>query len=276
MYAESTPGPLTFTVSRGWLEKFFKRYELTIRRQSAIGNVDETPCWMDMPGETTMERAGVISVPLRTTGHEKARFIVVFGAMADGSKLPFVILKGIRPIPELSRIQGGVVAYSPNGWMNVQLTKDWVLRVWGSLSFSKSVLVWGAYRCHIMYTVKSVVTHSTNSLLSIIPGGLTKQLQPADISWNKPFKESYRKLYDEWMATGEKSFTPAGNMRPLPKPTVAQWVKTAWDVVSADIIKKYFRVSGISLKLDGSEMRAAFNHMGWHLRPEMTGSNALD
>ena len=102
-----------------------------------------------------------------------------------------------------------------------------------------------------MNTVKSVVTHRTNSLLSIIPGGLTKQLQPADISWNKPFK-SYRKLYDEWMATGEKSFTLAGNMHPPPKPTGVQWVKTAWDAVSADI-RKYFRVCGISLKPDGSE-----------------------
>ena len=50
--------------------------------------------------------------------------------------------------------------------------------------------------------------------------------------------------------TGEKSFTPARNM---PNPTVVQWVKTAWDAVSADIIKKYFRVCQISLKFDGSE-----------------------
>ena len=146
MYAESTPGPSsdasdgeassTFTASRGWLEKFFKRHGLTIRRHttisqrlpwdlvpkvvgfiihlrriplreniplSAIGNMDETPCWMDMPGETTVERADVRSVPPRTTGHEKARFTVVLGALADGSKLkPFVVLKVIRPIPELS------------------------------------------------------------------------------------------------------------------------------------------------------------------------------
>ena len=115
------------------------------------------------------------SVPLRTIGHEKARFAVVLGVMTDDSKLkPFVVLKGIRPIPEHSRIQGVVVAYSPNGCMNEQLIKDWVQCVWGSLSFSKWVLEWDAYRCHIMDTVKSVVTHRTNSLLSIIPGGLTK------------------------------------------------------------------------------------------------------
>ena len=73
-----------------------------------------------------------------------------------------------------------------------------------------------------MDSVKSVVTHRTNSVLSIIPGELTKQLQPADISWYKPFKESFLRFYDEWMATGEMSFTLAGNMHPLPKRTVVQ------------------------------------------------------
>ena len=55
-----------------------------------------------MPGEMTVERVGTRSVPLRTTGHEKSRFTVVLGAMADGWKLkPFVVVKGVRPIPEL-------------------------------------------------------------------------------------------------------------------------------------------------------------------------------
>ena len=40
--------------------------------------------------------------------------------------------------------------------------------------------------------------------VAIIPGGLTSQLQPADMSWNKPFKMAYRELCNEWMATAEK------------------------------------------------------------------------
>ena len=193
----------------------------------AIGNMDKTPCWLDMPGETTVEHVGARSVPLRTTGNEKSRFTVVLAAMADGWKLkPLVVLKGVRPIAELARISGVVVAYSRNGWMNEQLTKDWVMRVSSSFSFGKRILVWDAYKCHIMDSVKSIIKHHTNSEVIIIPAGLTKQL-PAAISWNKPFKEAYRKLYDEWMATGEKSFTLAGNMRAPSKPLVVQWVKTA-------------------------------------------------
>ena len=38
----------------------------------------------------------------------------------------------MRQIPELHKVQGVVVALSINGWMNEELTKDWVKRCWGS------------------------------------------------------------------------------------------------------------------------------------------------
>ena len=137
---ECEPAGPAFAASRGWLEKFLKRQEFKIRRQTtisqqlprelvpkvvgfimhlffnisilAIGNMDETPCWLDMPGETTVEHVGTRSVPLRTTGNEKSRFTVVLFAMAVGRKLkPFIVLKGVRPIAELDQISG-VVACS--------------------------------------------------------------------------------------------------------------------------------------------------------------------
>ena len=95
-----------------------------------------------MPGETTVEHVGARSVPLRTTGNEKSRFTVVLAATADGRKLkPYVVLKGACPIAELARISGVVVEYSRNGWMNEQLTIDWVMCVWGSFK------LWQANSC---------------------------------------------------------------------------------------------------------------------------------
>ena len=55
------------------------RYDL-----SCIGNMDEMPLWMDMPGDTTVERIGMRSIPVRSTGHKKARFTVVLAATANG------------------------------------------------------------------------------------------------------------------------------------------------------------------------------------------------
>ena len=102
--------------------------------------MDETlPCWLDMPGEMAVEHLGARSAPLRTTGHEKSCFTDVLDSMADGWKLnkPFVVLRGVCPIPEPIRISGVVVAYSQNGWLNEQLTKDWVMCVWDLFSFHK-------------------------------------------------------------------------------------------------------------------------------------------
>ena len=42
-------------------------------------------------------------------------------------------------------------------------------------------------------------------------------------------------------------------MRAPSKPFVVQWVKTVWDAVSVNVIKKSFWVSGIALNPDGCE-----------------------
>ena len=220
---------------------------------SFIGNMDETPLWLDMPGETTITRPGERSVPLRTTGHEKGRLTVVLFAMADGKKLkPYVVFKGVRAIPELNTT-GVVVALSKNGWMNEELTKDWVKRVWGSLNFGRQLLVWDTYKCHITANVRSIVNKQTNTDISVIPGGLTNHLQPADVSWNKPFKSAYKEKYSQWMATGPKTYTAAGNVRAPSKALCLQWVKECWEALPTETVKKSFRACGISMHTDGTE-----------------------
>ena len=104
-----------------------------------------------------------------------------------------------------------------------------------------------------MEPVSNLIKRSCTTDINVIPGGLTKHLQPADMCWNKPIKEAYRILYEEWMATEEKMYTPAGNMCPPTKLQVVQWVKPAWKAVSEDIIRKSFTVCGITVKPDGSE-----------------------
>ena len=82
---------------------------------------------------------------------------------------------------------------------------------------------------------------------------LSLELQPLDILWNKPYKVAHRKMYGKWMATGEHSFTWAGNMRPPSKKLIVTPVKQAWDAVSSEVIINSFCVSGITLNPNGSE-----------------------
>ena len=100
-----------------------------------------------MTGDTTVARVGERSIPIRTTGHKKGCFTVILTAMADGRKLkPFVVFKRVRLIMELTQCPGVVVMMSRNGWMNENLTVEYLDRVWGRLTFVRRHLIWDAYR----------------------------------------------------------------------------------------------------------------------------------
>jgi hypothetical protein len=38
--------------------------------------------------------------------------------------------------------------------------------------------------------------------MAVIPGGLTKKLQPLEITGNKPFKDQLRAKWENWMIGG--------------------------------------------------------------------------
>ena len=67
-------------------------------------------------------------------------------------------------------------------------------------------------RAHLIETVKSLVRRA-NTVLTVIPGGSTKILQPLDISVNRSFKAKLRKTWEEWMISGNHTFTKTGRQR---------------------------------------------------------------
>ena len=144
------------------------------------------------------------------------------------------------------------MALSRNRWMNQELMKDWVKRVWGSLNFRRRLLAWDAYKCHITEGVWSYVDRQTNTDVSVIPGGHISHLQPADVSWNKPFKTAYKNKYNKWMVTGSKSYTAAGNMHAPSKALCLEWVRECWEALPTEVIQKCFRACGISVDVDGA------------------------
>ena len=104
-----------------------------------------------------------------------------------------------------------------------------------------------------METVRDVLDKQARSDVSVIPGGLARLVHPAGVSWNKPFKEAYKELYNEWMVSGEKSYMPAGNVRAASKLLCMRWVKQAWSCVSKEVVVKSFEVCEISVSVDGTE-----------------------
>ena len=77
------------------------------------------------------------------------------------------------------------------GWMDKALTMNWIKTVWSrrpsGVLKKKSMLVIDSFHCHRMPTIKAQLKQEHTDLV-IIPGGLTRLLQPLNVAVNKPMK----------------------------------------------------------------------------------------
>ena len=240
-----------FEASTGWLNRFMKRNNLSLRRKTSVAQkdpdllvaklvsyilrvrrlrtkhnyqlsdiiaFDETTIWADMVSETTVDVTGTKTISMKTTGHEKCRVTVGLAAKGDGTKFkPFIVLKGgKRDVEKLKKEFGSkcVVAWSVNGWMDTDLTIHWTNTVLGYFSFNRRLLAWDTFEYHMVPTVtSSLKSKKVDSVL--IPGGCTKYIQAPDVSWNKPFKALCTEKYDTWLENeGINQETECGNLKP--------------------------------------------------------------
>jgi hypothetical protein len=179
-------------------------------------------------------------VTIKTTGTEKQRCAVMLAVTANWDKLPPYVIFKRKTLPKEKFPPGIHVRVQENGWMDQDLVKDWVNKVWdrrpGALRRQKARLVLDSFRGHFKEDVKKLQRGRTD--VAVIPGGVTSILQPLDISINKPFKESLRRFYGEWMAEGNHRYKPGGKIKRPPLETVCWWSLRAWDCSSSDVIVK--------------------------------------
>lgn len=288
--AKDCDGCADFSASLGWLEKFLRRNNFSLRATTTtcqrppvdsvdkivnfvlyvrkerqqhnyqLSNIfacDETAVWLDPVGKRCIETRGARDVTVQTLGHEKVHITVMLCARANGTKCkPFVLLNRKRPVPAIVQKLSGklVLSWAGKVWMDNTLTEDFLRLVLGPLSFGKRLLVWDSFRCHISRETKEVLSelkvHS-----AVVPGGCTKYVQAPDVAWNQPFKAAITRFHEDWMAdeSTEKELTRGGNPRPPPMDVYLQWVVDAWESLSADLIRSSFKSCGITNSVDGSE-----------------------
>jgi len=228
--AESHPD---FTASSGWLQKFMRRHQLSLRSRTSLSqrlpadledkvasfttfvkdlrseddfddefiiNMDETPVFFDLIPNKTVEKQGSKSVIVRSSGSEKRHVTVILAIAADGAVLPtMIIFKGKRALKNIKVPDGCIVAVQQKAWCDEAIMIRWInecLKVYTNRQ--RSLVVLDSFRCHIMDSIKKQL-RKANAELAVIPGGCTSILQPLDVSVNKPFKGWLRASWTEYI-----------------------------------------------------------------------------
>ena len=128
--------------------------------------------------------------------------------------------------------------------MTQDLMQEWITEVWNkrehySSDPDRSLLIFDSARCHITDEVKQFCRQHTK--IAVIPGGLTKILQPLDVGINKPFKDNLKDGWERWMANETNAtYTKSGIRRRMRYQEAARLVSESFYSISTDTILHSF------------------------------------
>jgi DDE superfamily endonuclease len=87
----------------------------------------------------------------------------------------------------------------------------------------------------------------------MIPSGTTAYLQSLNIVINKPFKDNVRASVNDYIEHRAVRNVRGNSMVKTPLDEVISWVRTAWESINADIVKKALCASYLHPDMDLSE-----------------------
>lgn len=277
-----------FKASDGWVYKLFRRNCFTLRAKTSlsqrlpagleskmtsylqkvqkecrigrfpnvlIGIVDEIPVYFDLILANTVERVGVKSCIICSTGAEKRHITAVLTVTADGSMLPLMIIfKGKRQL-KLKAPAGVLVCVQPKGWMDKGLMEEYLKHIWQlyvekmadqlGLPDHNALLVLDSFRAHTAANIEA--DHGTAHCT--ILGGCTSKLQLLDVSINKPFKRILKGCWTNCIHTAvTEAADQAMKIKTASKQHVLVWVVEAWERMKGKkvLITMSFEVTGIT------------------------------
>ena len=230
-----------------------------------FANMDETPCYVDIPQSSTIDKTGVQTVKFKVTGAEHLRFTVALAAgvkKTENGFTPFrlplwLIFKNLVKAPPGKYPAGMAVLGSKGATMKCSMMKEtYVKRIWkrrqgGFFNTGKSILLIDSAKSHLGDEVEQVFT-DVNSSMKMIHGGMTPLWQFLDTHVNNPFKDIMEEKWEDWTVNGEAEFMEKGNRKRASYQLVAEWVDDdTWKkVATGELIIKGFRQSGY-IEYDG-------------------------
>jgi hypothetical protein len=98
-----------------------------------------------------------------------------------------------------------------------------------------SILAQNAFCGHISDRIRNRLRNKNTNLVTI-PSGMTSQLQPFDMSINKPFKHLVHKYCDAWLNKDSRIFTRSGKIKRTSASIIVKWISKTWKEMPVSII----------------------------------------
>ena len=195
--------------------------------------------------------------------------------LADGSKLPpLIIFKGKdrakiwRELQKDQHVKNGdcIVECNENAWSTLAIMRRWYSNIWkkylDSVEFNTEgdgYLILDKATSHLNDEFINEFT-TENKIISFIPSGLTRYLQPLDVVVSRPFKNALKEVYVNYCI--EKGV----ELVKVAKTTMIDWICKIWQnekIITQEMIYKSFRCTGIANNLNRTEdyFFTAWKHM---------------
>jgi hypothetical protein len=139
------------------------------------GNMDEVPISFDLPGSRAVRLKGAKEVSIAMTGHEKLNFTVVLSVISDGGKLPPLVVFKRKTLHKGNFPKGILIAANEKGWINQDIMKVWVEKVWRkrkqSLLIHSFSFIYLVFQRSTKVDIELVIVQSTNRYIKTVMCG---------------------------------------------------------------------------------------------------------
>ena len=268
--------PLEFPVVKA---EFLTRISNAVREHNIpdelVINMDETGIPVVPVSNWTMAPEGSSQVSIIGKEDKNQVTAVLMSTLSGAFPQPQIIYKGKTQQchPHYIFPAEFDVHHSPNHWANTDTMLRWIDTCLGPYiaqtkanlrlpDTQKALMIFDVFAVHRATEVREKL-EQMNCMQVYIPAGCTGELQPLDVSVNKPFKSSLTTSFQTWYAEKVAAQLAAGHETPTVcmkysslKPLNAKWIVTAFDYIKSrpDIVKLGWEKAGIAAAIQESSL----------------------
>eukprot|EP01022_Parablepharisma_sp_SALTPOND_P015511 TRINITY_DN2199_c0_g3_i1.p1 TRINITY_DN2199_c0_g3~~TRINITY_DN2199_c0_g3_i1.p1 ORF type:complete len:520 (-),score=38.77 TRINITY_DN2199_c0_g3_i1:178-1737(-) len=219
-----------------------------------IINMDEVPIYYEAVSSRVISIKGAKTVTLTQTQAGQTRITMVLAVASDGSKLPPLLIfrgefgkklqKQLQKVPIVASKRVYAIC-DKTAWNNSEAMGYWVQTVWNSFNrnMKNNLLIMDDYSVHKTAEVMAKLA-TCRTYPCLIPGGMTRLLQPLDVGVNHIVKQELRNMFA--LDTVEREEKPTLDEL---RTNLIRWVDEIWNSpeskVTAEKIKNCFLKCGI-------------------------------